>query len=152
MNISTKAHLETINQQLKELIGVYRKEVSLSGVSENEFWVWYTLLIMDGEHTQQEICSAWSMTKQTVNSIITNMVQKGYITLEMIPGTRNRKRICLTDPGRAYGERLVYPIFDAELRAFCRLSEDEVLLWQSIVCKYITMLKEEIHGSKNDER
>ena len=39
MNHTTKEQLEMINQQMKELAGIYRTAVSNLGISENEFWI-----------------------------------------------------------------------------------------------------------------
>ena len=50
--------------------------------------------------TQQEICNACFLPKQTVNTAIAGLAQKGLAELELIPGTRNKKRILLTDAGR----------------------------------------------------
>ena len=50
--------------------------------------------------TQQEICNACFLSKQTVNTAIAGLAQKGLVELELIPGTRNKKRILLTDAGR----------------------------------------------------
>ncbi len=50
--------------------------------------------------TQQEICNAFFLPKQTVNTAIAGLAQKGLVELELIPGTRNKKRILLTDAGR----------------------------------------------------
>ncbi|RHS92134.1 MarR family transcriptional regulator [Blautia sp. AM42-2] len=50
--------------------------------------------------TQQEICNACFLPKQTVNTAIAGLAQKGLVELELIPGTRNKKRILLMDAGR----------------------------------------------------
>lgn len=149
MEHNTKEQLEIINQQIKELVGVYRNIVSRSGISENEFWIWYTLIIMDGEYSQQDICSCWSLSKQTVNTIVTHMVNKGLASLTMVPGTRNRKIIHLTEAGKKYGENIVRPVSEAEDRAFNRLPETDRLACAAILGKYINILKEEIYGTEN---
>lgn len=148
MENSAKEQLEVINRQIKELMGVYRGIVSRSGISENEFWVWYTLIIMEGEYSQQDICGFWSLSKQTVNTIVKHMVRKELASLAVIPGTRNRKVIRLTEAGRKYGESLVRPISDAESRAFIRLPETDRLACTAILGKYINLLKEEIYGTE----
>lgn len=56
-------------------------------MSENELWIWYTLIAMQDEYSQQDICNAWSLSKQTVNSIVLNMIKKGYVYLKMVPGS-----------------------------------------------------------------
>ncbi len=148
MQNNTKGQLEIINQQIKELVGIYRGAVSHSGISENEFWIWYTLLIMGGEYSQQDICGFWSVSKQTVNTIISNMVRRNFVTLEVVPGTRNRKIIRLTEEGRVYGEELVLPISKAEQRALERLPLQDRIACTAALGKYIRILKEEIDETK----
>lgn len=143
-----KEQLEMIIQQLKELDGIYRKAVSCAGISENEFWIWYTLIVMDDEYSQQEICNMWSLSKQTVNTIVSNMVQKNFATLEIVPNTKNRKNICLTESGRQYGEKMIMPVYAAEQRAVARLSGEELTACTALLEKFIVTLKEEIYTLK----
>lgn len=145
---STKEQLEVINQQIKELVRIYRTAVSHSGISDNEFWIWYALVNMDAEFTQQDICGLWSLSKQTVNTIITHMVQKGYVTLDVIQGTRNRKRITLTEAGRSYGEKIVMPVSMGERRTLDRLPKEELEFCNMVLGKYISILKEELNGTE----
>lgn len=147
MSDEFREYLELVNQQIKELVGIYRGAVSRSGISENEFWVWYSLVAVDGEYSQQDICSTWSLSKQTVNTIVIHMVQKGYVALEVVPGTRNRKNIRLTQAGREYGERIVRPISVAEQKAFEKLPLENWAACTRAFSKYIDALKEEIHGT-----
>lgn len=149
MDNNAREQLEVINQQIKEIIGIYRGIVSHSGISENEFWIWYALIIMDGEYSQQDICSSWSLSKQTVNTIVNHMVQKEQAFLEVVPGTRNRKIIRLTEEGKKYGESIVKPISEAENRAFDRLPNEDRIACTVAFGKYINILKEEIHGTEN---
>ena len=149
MDNNARKQLKVINQQIKELLGIYRDIVSHSGMSENEFWIWYTLVIMEGEYSQQDICSSWSLSKQTVNTIVSRMVQKELVFLEVVPGTRNRKIIRLTEKGRKYGESIVRTISDAENRAFDRLPNEDRNACTAAFGKYINILKEEIYGTEN---
>ena len=144
MNRNMKEQLEMIIQQLKELDGVYHRAVSHTGISENEFWIWYTLIALEGEYSQQHICTLWSLSKQTVNTIVSNMVQKNLATLEVVPGTRNRKNIRLTESGKQYGEKMIMPVYDAERRAIVRLSPEELDACIVSLGKFISILKEEI--------
>ena len=144
MNRNMKEQLEMIIQQLKELDGVYHRAVSHTGISENEFWIWYTLIALEGEYSQQDICTLWSLSTQTVNTIVSNMVQKNLATLEVVPGTRNRKNIRLTESGKQYGEKMIMPVYDAERRAIVRLSPEELDACIVSLGKFISILKEEI--------
>lgn len=149
MDSDVKKKLEANKRQVQELTGVYRSAISRLGNSENEFWVWYTLIAMDGEHSQQDICSRWLIPKQTVNTIVAHMVKNGLAFLEVEPGTRNRKIIRLTDKGRAYGEKMVRPVSDAENRAFNRLPESDRIAGMAALDRYISILKEEIEKTEN---
>ena len=148
MDKARKDELEIVTQQLKELSSTYREAVAQIGISENEYWIWYTLVLTDREYSQRDICLAWSFAKQTVNTIVTNMVQKGYAVLEVVPGSRNRKIIRLTKTGREYGESIVMPIYSAGQRAIERLSPEEFIAGSAALKKFITMLKEEMDDAK----
>lgn len=149
MDYTIKEQLEMINQQMKELAGIYRTAVSRLGISENEFWIWYALINMDGELSQQDICGMWTFSKQTVNTIISHMVKNKYAVLEVVPGTRNRKNIHLTEEGRKYGHSIIVPISEAEVRALERIPLKERMDCIAVLAKYARLLKEEIHGSQN---
>lgn len=148
MNYTVKEQLEMVIQQMNELTGIYRTAVSKHGVSETEFWIWYILILTDGSHSQQDICNTWSFSKQTVNTIVGHMVKNGYVTLDVVPGTRNRKNICLTEAGRKYGENIVMPIANAEQRTMDRMSAAEFAVCITVLEKYIKILKEEINDAK----
>lgn len=145
MNESIKGQLETLNQQIKELASIYRSAASKYGVSDNEFWVWYAVLVLNGECSQQEICDMWSFPKQTVNSVVANWAKKRYAYLEAVPGTRNKKIIRLTEEGRSFGEDLVLSIYQAEQRTFEKLSDQEREMCITLVGKYTNLLKGEIY-------
>lgn len=149
MNQKTNEQYGIIIQQVKELVGIYRGVISHFGISENEFWIWYTLIIMKGEYSQQDICSMWSLSKQTVNTIIIHMVQKNFAYLEMVPGTRNRKNIRLTKAGREYGEIIVRPVSDAEQRTLSRLPVDDCIACTAVLDSYIGIFREEIYGTED---
>lgn len=150
MEINYRAHIEQINKQIKELLGIYREAVKRLDISESEFWVWYTLVAMEGDFTQQDICALWSLPKQTVNTAIAHMRLRRYATLEAVPRTRNRKIIRLTAEGRKYGERLVGPISRAEQRALARVKPEELQLVNDAFGKYINSIREEMHTGKED--
>ncbi|WP_404987873.1 MarR family winged helix-turn-helix transcriptional regulator [Clostridium culturomicium] len=136
--------IEVINKKAKSLSALYHGLASKAGISQSEFWVWYALLYMGGEYTQQSICDLWSFPRQTVNSVISNMAKKGYVYLEPIPGTRNRKLIKLTEAGKEFGESIIERIYVAEQNAIERLSIQEQQECIRILDKYINFLMEEL--------
>ena len=144
MERSRKRELGIINRQIKELVGIYRDTVRDWDVSESEFWIWYTLLTMEGEFSQQDICSMWSLPKQTVNTIVSHMKRKKFARLELCLRARNRKIIFLTEEGRRYGEKIIAPITEAEERSLAQIPEEELVPVTNTLGKYIALLKKEL--------
>lgn len=152
MNEHIRHQLEMLNQQEKELISIYRYISTQFGISESEFWVLYALFTFEGECSQQSICDMWSLPKQTVNSVIASLTKKGYIFLEKVPGTRNRKNIYMTEAGMKFGKNTVLGIYDAEQRAIAKMSERERQECIALLGKYIAFLREEIDESFSKDK
>lgn len=144
MRQESKETLEILNQQFKELSAIYHQAASQHGISDNEFWVWYALLVLEGEQSQQSICEIWSLPKQTVNSVVSGMIKKGYVYLETLPGTRNKKVIRMTESGKEFGQSVVLKVFDAERRAIDKMTQQERQFCTDLLAKYISFLNEEI--------
>lgn len=143
MNDKIKSSLEILKQKEKELSNLYRHIAVKFGISDNEFRIMYSLLISNSEYTQQSISSLLSLPKQTVNSVITNLIKKGYVYLETIPCTRNRKIIRLTDAGKDFGKNNVLHTYEAEQRAISKMTEVEMQTCVETLGKYIYLLQEE---------
>ncbi len=139
-----KAQLEKMNHQEKEIVAIYRRISSVIGMSESEFWVLYALFTIKGECTQQEISDFWFFPKQTVNTVITNLKKKGYVQLETIPGTRNKKNILLTEKGKDFRNKTVMLVYSAELKVLEKMEPEERIKCIEIMDKYIFYLNEEI--------
>lgn len=144
MQQESKKLFEIFNQQFKELNAVYHRAASKHNISDNEFWVWYALLALEGEPSQQSICEMWSLPKQTVNSVVSGMIKKGHVYLETIPGTRNKKVIRLTEAGQKFGEHVILKVYEAEQRAIDQISPRQLQLCTDLLAKYISLLDEEI--------
>lgn len=144
MNIEIKKQIDMINQKINELNSLYRTAAVKSGISDGEISVWSALLCAEKEYSQQDLAEMLFLPKQTVNSIISNLTKKGFVFLEHVPGTRNRKVVRLTEEGREYGQSKVMWIFQAEEEAMGATDLQEVQVYISMLEKYIYRLKEEI--------
>ncbi|MFR5632732.1 MAG: MarR family winged helix-turn-helix transcriptional regulator [Monoglobales bacterium] len=135
--------IDIINQKIKEMNALYHIAAGKSGIADGEVCIWSALLNSDEKYTQQDLCEMFSLSKQTVNSLISGMVKKGFVLLEHMPGTRNRKMIRLSDEGIAYGKSRVMWIFEAEQKAMEETEPQEVQACISMLEKYIANLKRE---------
>ena len=146
MDKNTRDQIDLINQKTKELNALYRLAAYKSNISDGEVQIWSVLLNCDKEYSQQDLAELLSLPKQTVNSLITRMIQKGFVVLEHDPGTRNRKVIRLTEAGQHFGEQHVRWIFQAEQRAMEDTDPTEVMAYVSMIEKYITRFRKEIEN------
>ena len=152
MEVSMENNSKQIDQfhtQIKEFIGLYRETAAKHSISENEFWVWQTLVLEEGEHTQQELCSTWSLPKQTVNAIVAHMIRKKYARFERKP-RQKAKIIRLTDEGQKYGEMLVSSIIEAENRAFMQIPAEEFESLIRIMQKYTGLVRHELASASQN--
>lgn len=78
----------------------------------------------DGKpHSQKQICEDWLIPKTTVNTVVKELQEAGYITLLLEDNTREKK-ILLTDSGKAYTEELLKKVYAAEQEALNRTLQD----------------------------
>ncbi len=144
MDNSTKNKIDIINQRIKEMNALYHLAAMKSNISDGEVSIWSTILNTNEEYSQQDLCEILSLPKQTVNSLISGMVKKGFVYLEHVPGTRNRKVIRLTEEGKQYGSEKVNWIFEAEQRAMEDTDPEAVQAYAKMLEKYIQRFREEI--------
>ncbi len=144
MDNSTKNKIDIINQRIKEMNALYHMAAMKSNISDGEVSIWSTILNTNEEYSQQDLCEILSLPKQTVNSLISGMVKKGFVYLEHVPGTRNRKVIRLTEEGKQYGSEKVNWIFEAEQRAMEDTDPEAVQAYAKMLEKYIQRFREEI--------
>lgn len=114
-------------QELREFGRLYKKldelyhSLSLKmGMSDSTFSILYTISELGDGCSQKEICAQISASKQTINSAIRKLEQDGIICLKK--GEKGRElHICLTGKGRQEARAKIYPLMEAEDRAFIRM-------------------------------
>lgn len=122
---------------------LYRDVAACFELPPTAVWILYTLMDSNGEVAQQDLGEQWNFPKQTVNSTIQNLCRNGYITLSVIPGTRNRKSISLTEQGKILVEKTIRLLAEAEERAAAHLTEEERTLYLFLSEKFYNSLVEE---------
>lgn len=98
-----------------KLDGIYYLAARKLGVNENTLSFIYAL--GDGKpHSQKQICEEWLIPKTTINTIVKEMTEAGYVTLLAGEHTRE-KAIVLTDKGKKYVTDIIKNIYEAEQNA-----------------------------------
>lgn len=142
--------IDQFHTQIKEYLNTYQNAIGQNSISINEFFVWSSLTEQDSEYTQQDLCTIWSLPKQTVNSIVTQMILKKYARLEHVPGQRKRKIIRLTEEGKKRGRSIVDPISKAEQRAFEKMTPEQFKAMIQMFEQYISIVQGEFEGKDHD--
>ena len=147
MTMDAAVEFEIIIHQFKKLTDAYRETIKETGVSENEFWVWYTLIAVGGKYTRRDISSIWSISRQRVDAIVKRIVDSGCACLDSV-SPAGSKFIHLTELGREYGERIVKPIYDIEKKVIASLPLKDCMACNAAMCRYIHAFREEIYDAR----
>ena len=143
MKNKEKAFLMNISTQEKQFDALYRGVASRFMMSDCAMWVLYFLISSDDLLTQQDLIEKMMFPKQTINSAVMNLVKKGLVELQMIPGTRNRKNIILTATGNQIAHNTVEKMRKAEERAAASLGEDKMERYAELYQEFFTALQRE---------
>lgn len=138
-----KEQMMEMNQLCNESDGIYHDIAQSYGLSDSVYWILYVLYNSNSTISQTDLCSNWYYSKQTVNSSIASMVQKGWVALEVVPGARNRKNIVLTETGQAFCSKVIGETQEIEERAFSRITEEERNLFIALFRTSNQYLREE---------
>lgn len=133
--MNTGYFIDQLDQQFKQQDAIYHSAAVKCGLSDSAMWVLYVVSESEKDCTQQELCRQCFFAKQTVNNAIAGLVKGGFMQLEVLPGTRNQKRILPT--ARIRG---------AELRAYDSLGEEELQACLRSMQKLTAALRSEIEN------
>lgn len=133
------SNLREYNRIYKEINNVYRDAATKFGLSNSVFDILYTICEVGDGCLQKDVCDATFIPKQTVNSAIRKLEQKGYLTLSN--GKGRSKHIHLTESGHTLLKETIFPIVEAENEAFTELSPEECKLLLNLHERYITALR-----------
>lgn len=103
----------------------------------------YTIRSAGRDLTQSEICDMQYVSKQTVNSSLKNLENKGLITLERTDDKR-KKHILLTEEGLKVACETVDKLLDAESSAFAQFDSDEIRTFFNVAKEYNRILENKI--------
>lgn len=95
--------------------GVYAQQCKKIGIKENMLTLLYAL--DDGQpYSQKEISEKWLVPKTTLNTIVQECIQSGFVTLEE-EVNKWEKLIRLTAAGQKYGQEVLKMVYETEERA-----------------------------------
>ena len=135
--------LAEIAKQEKQFHALYRNVGAAFGLPDCAMWVLYYLTVSKEDITQQKLTELMMFPKQTINSAVNNLVDKKYVELRVIAGTRNKKKITLTPSGSKLAQQTVSRMYDAECRAASALGVVKMLEFLELYSMFYESLSDE---------
>lgn len=132
-----------IEHERKEQNAIYHSAAAKFGLTDTALWVLYCISEPLEDQTQQDLCRRGCYAKQTINTAIIGLAGDGMVELIPIPGTRNHKKIHLTQKGRELVNRTARRLKAAEENAYARLSVEELSVYLETAAKLNEYLREE---------
>lgn len=108
-----------------EQFALYDEYAKNNGMLMKTFLVLNMLYYAKKGLTQREICNKTFQSKQTVNLIIKNLLEKNYVTLIENEDDKRNKTVKMTETGRTYAEKPVRHITWAEDKAMAMFTIQE---------------------------
>lgn len=143
MDDRLQQQLQLLNRLYKESEHVYSRLASKLGMTDTAFWVLYAITHAEGPMTQNDLCGGFFFPVQTIHSAISNLRRDGLLELQVIPGTKNRKAIILTEKGKAFAAATISKADEIGKNALLCFSAEERKLYLSLFKRHIEYLKSE---------
>ena len=143
MNEDLQKQLQVLNRLYKESDHIYSRLAAKLGMTDTTFWVLYAIAHSEKPMTQNDLCSDFFFPVQTIHSAINNLREDGVVELQVIPGTRNRKAILLTEKGQSFVANTINKADEVEKNAFLCFDEEEREAYLSLFSRHIEYLKSE---------
>lgn len=108
---NSRSDIRRLMIALNKIDGIYYMIAKKDGTKENMLSLLYAL--SDGRsHSQKQICEEWMIPRTTVNTLVKECVNNGYVTL--VSTGKKEKNIELTDTGKEYAHKLLAELFEME--------------------------------------
>lgn len=106
---------------VNKIDGLYYYAARKLGIKENTLSLLYAL--SDGrEHSQKGICEDWLIPRTTINTVVKECVDAGYVVLT--PLGNKEKSVCLTEKGQAFADSILRDVMTAEADAMAETKEE----------------------------
>lgn len=138
----TTKEMKRLNYLISETDAVYHEAYLKLGLSDSEGQILYTICNNGDSCPLSEICRLSGISKQTVNSALRKLEREGIVYLEAYAG--RRKRVCLTEQGKALAERTVVRLIGIENGILDSWSREELGLYLQLTERYLEELRGQI--------
>jgi len=135
----TLAEFDRLERQIDEL---YYELAAAQGLSESAYAIFQALLVLGDGCTQTDIYKYSWLNKQTVNSSVKRLKEKGFIAFRA--GNGREQRIFLTEDGENLVAEKILPYERAENEVFDEMTKEEQREILRLTNKYLTSFRDKV--------
>lgn len=136
-----KTNLKSFNLITKECNELYRLIALKNNISDSAFWILYEIRINNCKLTQSELCKYVFLPKQTINSALKILEEKGILTLISTDLNKKNKLISLTSEGIELAKKIVDDVIESELNIFDSIDSSKVDIFLEVYYEYVEKLR-----------
>lgn len=137
-------HLRRFNHLVGEINAVYHEAALKFGLPDSAMQVLYTICVQGEACALGEIVRQCGMSKQTLNSVLRKLEAGQVVYLEADGG--RRKRVCLTEKGKALTETTVRRLIEIEDGIFMTWTRAEREGYMELTQRYLDALGERMEA------
>lgn len=134
-----KEDLKRFNYLTNEIDAAYHEASWKLGISDSAMTILYTICVNGEECLLSDITRLSGIRKQTINSALRKLESEQVVYLKDIGG--RKKKICLTDQGKALVKDTVWKIVKMENEIFEEWEENECKQYIALTQKYLDSFK-----------
>lgn len=131
---------------------LYRNVAAHFGFSDCQFKVLYSLYINQSAATQNKLADDFCLSKQTVNSAVMKLADRGLVQLNKGTDAKNSKRVSLTDRGMDLCENSIEPLIKAENAAIGKIEDEKLQKFLELFELQYIILEDEINRLFQEEK
>lgn len=142
---------------LKEFDSLYKMiddiyhDIALSmHLTDSAFIILYCLLELGDGCSQKDICKLYSISKQTINSSVKSLEDKGFLIRKA--GLGRDIHLYFTEFGKKFADEHIGPVIDMENETFACMKPSECEQLLSLTRKYVQILQEHTDQYLSDEK
>lgn len=129
---------------------MYEEWAKAHGLSSNGVLVLYSLHNDNGECTQKSISQKWCIPKQTVNTILKDFLNKGYVEMTSDLEDKRNKLVCLTESGKEFAGDIIAKLQNRETYVIEKMGLENIIVMNNNTELFIKLFKS--GGNAQNER
>lgn len=141
--------MQRLNYLMSETDAAYHEAAFRLGMSDSTMQILYAICNSGNSCLLSDICRLSGTSKQTINSALRKLEEKGIVYLEASEG--RKKRVCLTDKGRTLAEGTVVPLIEIENSILDSWPQEELEQYLELTRKYLVSFREKIQKLKKNK-